>query len=229
MRVEKASNVKPRKRTVTKILKLGLPLLAVLIILLLLLAPVFVSSDAGRRMILAKINGAIAGKADFADLSMGWFKGIRVANLSFNDDAGGISVEVEQVSAKPAYGSILTGNLALGKTVIDRPRVEVNLEDLREPAKSKAGEPRAASGEPTSFALPIRTIDLVLNDGSVKVTDPKSGTVELSRINSRVDLQPPGERSDFDLKMVVARADKVSEIKAIGNVTTALISDTLSA
>jgi hypothetical protein len=220
MRVEKASNVKPRKRTVTKILKLGLPLLAVLIILLLLLAPVFVSSDAGRRMILAKINGAIAGKADFADLSMGWFKGIRVANLSFNDDAGGISVEVEQVSAKPAYGSILTGNLALGKTVIDRPRVEVNLEDLREPAKSKAGEPRAASGEPTSFALPIWTIDLVLNDGSMKVTDPKSGTVELSRINSRVDLQPPGERSDFDLKMVVARADKVSEIKAVGNVTT---------
>jgi hypothetical protein len=63
-------------------------------------------------------------------------------------------------------------------------------------------------------------MDLVLNDGSVKVTDPKSGTVELSQINSKVNLQPPGERSDFDLKMVVARADKTSEIKAAGNVTT---------
>ena len=220
MRVEKAPNVMPRKRTVTKILKLALLLVAVLIVLMLLLAPVFISSDAGRRMILAKINGAIAGRADFADLSMGWFKGIRVADLSFNDDAGGISVEVEQISAKPAYGSILTGNLSLGQTVIDRPRVEVNLGDLRGTPVSKTGEPQTVPAKSTSFALPIRSADLVLNDGSVKVTDPKSGTVELSQINSRIGLQPPPERSDFDLKMVVARADKTSEIKAAGNVTT---------
>ena len=131
MRVERSSKIKPRKRTVTKALKLGLALIVVLIVLAVLLVPAFISSEKGRRIILARINGAIAGKADFADLSMGWFKGIKVANLSFNDHAGGISVEVEQVSAKPAYGSILTGNLSLGKTVIDKPRVEVNLEDLR--------------------------------------------------------------------------------------------------
>ena len=112
MRVERTSKVKPRKRTVTKALRLTLALVVVLIMLFVLLIPAFVSSEKGRRMILARINGAIAGETDFADLSMGWLKGIKVANLSFNDHAGRIWVEVEQVSAKPAYGSILMGNLS---------------------------------------------------------------------------------------------------------------------
>ena len=220
MRVEKASNVKPRKRTVTRIIKLALPLMLGLIVLAVLLVPVFVSSEKGRRLILAKINGAIAGKADFADLSMGWLKGIKVANLSFNDAAGEISVKVEQVSTKPAYGSILTGKLSLGRTVIDKPRIEVNLRDRERTVTRRTGEQTPVSGATAPVVLPIKTIDLVLNDGIVKVTDPKSGTVELSQINSRVNLQPPPGQSDFDLSMVVARADKVSQIKAAGHVTT---------
>jgi len=220
MRVEKASNVKPRGRTATRIIKLALPLILGLIVLAVLLAPAFISSEKGRRLILAKINGAITGKADFADLSMGWLKGIKVANLSFNDAAGEISVKVERVSTKPAYRSILTGKLSLGRTVIDKPRVEVNLQDLRERATKKPGDQPPVPGATGTVAWPIHTIDLVLNDGSVKVTDPKTGTVELSRINLRVDLQPPGEQSDFDLKMVVAQVDKASEIKAAGSVTT---------
>ena len=196
MRAERHSKIKPRKRTVTKALKLTLALIVVMIVLVVLLVPAFISSEKGRRMILARINGAIAGRADFADLSMGWFKGIKVANLSFNDHAGRVSVEVAQVSAKPAYGSILLGNLSLGKTVIDKPRVEVNLADLRGEPSDTTGRPRAVPAESRSVALPIKTLDLVLNDGSVKVTDPKTGTVELSRINSRIDLQPPGEQSD---------------------------------
>ncbi|MHC4580338.1 MAG: YhdP family protein, partial [Planctomycetota bacterium] len=220
MRAEKNSKIKPRKRTVTKALKLILAFIVVMIVLVVLLVPAFISSEKGRRMILARINGAIAGRADFADLSMGWFKGIKVANLSFNDHAGRVSVEVGQVSAKPAYGSILMGNLSLGKTVIDRPRVEVNLTDLRAEPNSTTGQSQTVPVESRSVVLPIKTLDLVLNDGSVKVTDPKAGTVELSQINSRIELQPPGEQSDFDLSMVVARADKTSEIKVAGNVTT---------
>jgi len=220
MRVERTSNVKPRKRTVKKILKLALPIIAALIILVFLLIPVFISSEKGRRMILAKINGAITGKADFADLSMGWLKGIKVTDLSFNDEAGGISVEVERVSAKPSYSSILTGNLSLGRTVIDKPRVEINLRDIQDKSTDETADLQAEQGAAAPPALPIKTIDLVLNDGNVKVTDPRSGTVELSRINSRVNLQSPPGQSDFDLKMVVARADNVSQIKAAGNVTT---------
>ncbi len=219
MRTNKTSRVTPRRRTVKRILVVALPLLAVLIVLLLLLAPVFISSDKARQIILAKVNGSVAGRADFADLSMGWLKGIKVADFSFHDDAGQISVQVGQIATKPHYGSLLTGNLSFGQTLIDRPRVEINLKD-RQVAQAKAAPQRPAGGRTVQpVALPIQQIELVLNDGDVKVTDPKSGTVELSQINSKLNLQPPGKQTDFDLRMAVAQAGKPSEIRVAAQVT----------
>ncbi|MBL7185712.1 MAG: hypothetical protein ISS70_05250 [Phycisphaerae bacterium] len=219
MRVERSSKIKPRKRAVTKTLKLALALIVVLIVLVVLLVPAFISSEKGRRMILARINGAIAGKADFADLSMGWLKGIKVANLSFNDDAGHISVHVERVCTKPSYGSILTGNLSFGETLIDKPSVEITLKDPQVAEAPSPGAGPSASGATMPVVLPVKRIDLVLNDGNVKITDPESGTIELSAINSRVNLQPSGQQTDFDLKMAVAQPDKPSEIQVTGHVT----------
>ena len=66
MRANKAAKLKPRKRTAVKIVKLILTLTLVTLLLAVLLLPVFISSDKGRQIILAKINGAIPGKADFA-------------------------------------------------------------------------------------------------------------------------------------------------------------------
>jgi len=181
MRAEKNSKTKPRKRTVTKALKLTLVLIVVMIVLVVLLVPAFISSEKGRRMILARINGAITGRADFADLSMSWFKGIKVANLSFNDHAGRVSVEVGQVSAKPAYGSILMGNLSLGKTVIDKPRVEVNLADLRGKPSVTTGRPRAVPVESRSVALPIETLDLVLGLGQSRQDQHRGGDPRMAQ------------------------------------------------
>jgi hypothetical protein len=219
MRTEKNSKVAPRKKTIRRILVVGLPLLVVLIVLLILLAPVFISSAQGRRLILAKINGSIPGKADFADLSMSWFKGIKVDDFSFHDNAGQLSVRVGRIATKPDYGALLTGNLSFGRTVIDKPRVEINLKGPRA-AQAKASPQKPAGGPAVQpVVLPIRKIDLVLNDGDVKVTDPKSGTVELSRINSKLNLQPPGKQTDFDLSMAVAQAGKPSEIRVAAQVT----------
>jgi hypothetical protein len=221
MQTKKDSELKPRKRTVTRLLKVVLPLLLLLIVLLLLLAPVLISSNQGRRIILARINGAVPGKTDFADLSMGWFDGIKVADFSFNDDAGRLQVQVGQIATKPHYASILTGNLSFGRTVIDKPRIAINLKDT---AAQKVEAPRPkppASPAMGPVALPIKSIDLVVNDGNVKVTDPKSGTVELSQINSKLNLQPPGRQTDFDLRMAVAQAGKPSEIRVASRVTPA--------
>ncbi|MHC4169944.1 MAG: hypothetical protein ACYSWQ_23595, partial [Planctomycetota bacterium] len=219
MRVDKASKVKPRKKTVKRVLALLIAAMVVLAISVVLLVPTFISSEKGRRIILARINDSIAGKADFSDLSMGWLKGVKLADLTFDDDAGRVSVRVGQVSTKPSYAALLTGNLAFGETVIDKPSVEINLEDLQ------AAKPEIAAGKPPApeaaqpIALPVKSIDLVLNDGNVKITDPQSGTTELSRINSKVSLQPPGLRTDFDLKMDVSRADKASAVQVAGHVT----------
>ena len=77
MRNDKISKVTPRKKTITKVLALVLLLLVVLIVLVLLLAPVLVSSGKGRQIILARINSAVAGRTDFADLSWAGSKASR--------------------------------------------------------------------------------------------------------------------------------------------------------
>lgn len=219
MWTKKTSKVTPRRKTVTRILVLALPLLAVLIVLVLLLAPVFISSGKGRQIILAKINGAVAGQADFADLSMGWLKGIQVADFSFHDNAGQVSVQVGQIATKPHYGSLLTGNLSFGQTLIDKPRVEINLkkEQAAKAAPARRGSVGARAAQPV--VLPIQQIELVVNDGNFKVTDAKAGTVEVSRINSKLNLQPPGRQTDFDLRMAVAQAGKPSEIRMAAQAT----------
>ncbi|MHC4540101.1 MAG: hypothetical protein ACYS74_10020, partial [Planctomycetota bacterium] len=208
-----------RPRHLRRLLKVGLPLLFLLIVLLLLLAPALISSERGRRIILAKINGSLAGETDFADLSMGWLDGIKVADFSFNDEAGRLSVRVGQIATKPHYASVLMGNLSFGSTIIDKPRVAINLKDVS-PVKAETSQQKSPAGRAIQPApLPIKNIQLVLNDGNLKVTDPKSGTVELSQINSRLNLQPPGRQTDFDLRMAVAQAGKPSAIQLAGRVT----------
>ncbi len=65
MRVENKTKIKPQKKTGKRVLKLALALIVILIVFVLLLVPVLVSSGKGRQIILAKINGSIAGKTDF--------------------------------------------------------------------------------------------------------------------------------------------------------------------
>ena len=219
MRAENKTKVEPRKKTGTRVLKIALAIIAILIVSVLLLVPALVSSGKGRQIILAKINSSIAGETDFVNLSMGWLKGIKVSDFSFNDNAGQISVQVKEIATKPHYGSLLTGNLSLGQTLIDKPNVEINLKELKAQKSGSPGPKPPAGKAIQPIVLPVKRMELVLNDGNVKVTDPKSGTVELSRINSKLNLLPPGQQTNFELSMAVAQAGKTSQIQVAGTIT----------
>ena len=207
---------KPRKRAGKRLIKLILLVMAVLIVLAFLLLPVFVSSEKGRQIILTRINNAVNGKTDFASLSMGWFEGIKVADFSFNDNTGSISVDVKHIATKPHYSSIFSGSLSLGETVIDEPKVRLS---LREPQVSEIPQTEEpVDVKPQLLVLPIERIDLVVNDGNVKVTDSKAGTVELARINSKVDLRPAGQQTKFDINLAVVAQGKQSQVHTQGRI-----------
>jgi len=217
MGTDNFSKPKTRKKTGRKILKWLLVLVVVLIILVVFIVPVYVSSEGGRRLILTKINSSIAGRTDFADLSMGWRKGIKVADFSFNDNAGQISVRIKQIATKPHYASILTGTLSFGKTIVDQPKIQVNLKD-----RQITAAPQSTAKKPQPITLPIKNIDLTIKDGDFKVTDAKAQTVELSQINSKVNLHPPGKPTDFDINMAVVDKAKPAEggqIHTAGTIT----------
>ena len=217
VKTEKKSKSGLREKTSTRILKVVLLLIVVLTVLVFLFVPAFISSKKGNRLIRGKINDSIDGRIDFAGLSMGWFKGISIANLSFNDSTGQISAQIKQITTKPHYGSIVMGNLSFGETTIDQPKISVNLEGQPAAEQTPVGKAEPVPAKAGYIAL---VMDVAINDGNFKVTDSKARTVELSEINSRLNLRPPGRQTDFDINLVVAgqKAER-SPIHAAGQIT----------
>ncbi len=214
--VENKPQAKSPKKTAKKIITVLLLFIFILIVLVFFLVPFYISSKSGNSFISGKINNSIAGKIDFAGLSMGWFKGINIADLSFRDNADKISVQVKEITTKPRYGSILRGDLSFGKTTIDRPEISINLENQLKSSKRPLG---ASKSNPAKAGYLAFVMDVVVNDGNFKLTDSKSKTVELSQINSKVNLRPPGKQTEFDINMAVGdgRAE-TSRIRAEGKI-----------
>lgn len=219
MQAEKGHEPKSQKKAKRRALKLVLAVIGILILLAVFLIPAFVSSEKGRETILARINSSVAGETDFGTLSMSWWKGIKITDFSFNDRAGRILVAVKQIITRPHYGSILMGSLSFGETIVDEPRVEINLKDEEvKKAEAPLQEIRPEKGT-QSIILPIKKIDLIVNNGNLKVAGRQVGTVEVSQINSRVNLRPPGQRTKFDINVAVADEGKASQVSAEGQIT----------
>ena len=218
MRPVKKTNRKPRKKFGTRIFKWFSLLLIFLIMVIVFLLPAIVSSEKSRQFILAKINNSIAGRTHFTDLSVGWLKGIRVKGFSFDNDTGQISVRAGKIATTPQITSILSGNFTFGQTLIDKPTVEINLQRFQERTtkKSSGPAPKRVPKETAGIAL---VTDIVVNDGSLRITDRNARTVEATKINSKLNLRPPGQQSSFNLNMAVAGKDKPSTIRADGRIT----------
>jgi len=208
-----------------RILLAAVAVVVVLVLLAIFAVPAYLSSAGGHRTILAKINDATGGEAAFSGLSMSWLRGIEVDDFRFADGTGNLKVAVEQILTKPHYGSILFGGLSFGRTVIEKPRVEIQLAGGRR--KTAGLAPGVLSrqvvyagggGGSGSAGLPIKRIDMVVNDGVVKVTGDEAGSVEVSQIQSEVNLRPPGETTKFEADMKVTGGGAKSSVEAKGAV-----------
>jgi hypothetical protein len=212
---------KPRKKALKITVGVVVFLLLLLVLAVGVVVPAYVSSESGRLFILAKANASGAGAVDFANLSMSWVKGINISKLSFKDKAQSVSVAVKGFSTKPHYGALLGGNLSLGETVIDEPRIEIDVEKMKQKPEDRG--PGSAQGatpgkQKTGAGLPIGRIDLVVKDGDVKIKGGQ-GAVEVSQINSKVNLRPAGEQSSIDLNAAIKEGGSQSTITAKGKAT----------
>src|SRR4030042_95522 len=134
----------------------------VLIILIVLLIPVVLSSRGFTRVTQATINRSTGGQTDIGDLSVGWLKGIRVADFSFRGENGWAEVDIGRITSRPSYSSLLGGPLALGRTVVDQPRVAIDLRE-RPPSSDKG-----PSMDPSQLEW---LNEVVVRNGSVRVPD----------------------------------------------------------
>jgi len=200
-----------------KVFKLVVVVAVVLVILAFFLFPMFVSSEKGRGVILSRISRSIEGSMDIGNLSMGWSKGIELEDFSFNDAAGLIFFSAKKIAAKPHYLAILFGNLSFGKTIIDQPRIIINLEQR---PKKQTEVPKLSTVERPQVLFPIKQIDLEVKAGTADINltsqDKSVRNLKISDIQSRIDLKPPGKTSSFDIAMELGDTE-TSNISAKGS------------
>jgi hypothetical protein len=210
-------NLSPRKSKKKWIFG-GIGAILIVIVLAVALLPFYISSAGGRQLIVDKVNGSIDGKFSIADLSMGWFSGIKLTDVSFADNKGGVSATVKSLSTQPQYGSIIFGDLSFGKTVIDEPVIKIDLAKLQ---ADNAAKPAPAVTKEEKDAMPKINIDLAINKGNFTVSDSSKGgkLVQLSDINTKLALRPTGQQTTFNLNLVAADGGKSSPVKIDGDIT----------
>jgi hypothetical protein len=226
MKPEKKQNNKPKKHKPLKIIMTAIiSLLVLLVIVIVVAVPAYISSDSGRKTILAKINESVEGKTDFASLSMSWFKGVKLTDFAYNDESGQTSVTIKQLSTIPKYGAILAGNLAFGETIVHEPRVSI---DLRKRPAPTAVEKPSKEKTTTELKLPVSRIDLHIKNGDVKVTDTKSNTIHLEDIDSNLNFKGPDRMNTFAADMLLANSGTPTPLHAEGAINPTKISGELA-
>jgi len=189
-----------------------------LILLAAILAPMYLSSDGFKRMIQTKIDRSTGGTTAIGKLTVGWLKGVQISDFSFQDGAGWTRVNIGGIDAQPHLGALLGGGLSLGETIIDRPLIEI---DLRKRPNRVASPTDKTQGSSTQSAGLVLLSDLVINDGSVRLTDTSGRTVELANLDSKLSVRPPGQPSHVEVDMVVADAGDEAQIHVSGTITPA--------
>ncbi len=210
MEAQKQDAAKTRKARPGK--KWPWVLVGVLIVLLVivLLVPVILSSPGFTRWVQAKISSSTGGQAGIRDLSVGWFRGVRIAGFSYRGENGWTEVDVDRITTMPHYASLLSGTLALGRTVIDQPRIAI---DLRE-------RPPSAEKKPVDMSELERIRDVVIRDGSVRLTDTNGQTVQLAKLNTDLRIRPPGQTSRLKAGAVVLAAQQnPGQLTVVGQAT----------
>ncbi len=166
--------------------------IVIILVLLTLFVPVILSSGSFTRWVQAKISQSTGGQARIGNLSVGWLKGVQVADFSFRGENNWTEVDIDRITAQPNYSSLLSGNLALNRAVINQPRVAI---DMRE--KPLTEKP------PFDVNQIERLGDVAVRDGSIQLTDTAGNTVQLADLDSDLSIRPRGQTSTFQASMVV--------------------------
>lgn len=202
--------------------KFGLILIIVsaVILLLFFLIPVYLSSEAGKNFIVKKINSDLDGKVKMNDFSMGWFKGVRITDLSFEDSTGSTSVNIRELRTKPSYFGLLFGNVELSETQIAQPEMRIGFKQDEKSLSLYVTANEISSKELKSDKKGLSRISLTIKGGNAIMSPAgrkQKPLLEFKNIAAKVDLKPAGENSSFDVSMDVAGGGRASKITAKGN------------
>lgn len=213
------TNSKPvRKHGYRRAFKRILFLLTCIVLLIFFGVPLYLSSAGGTRFLFNKINASVDGQVQADDFSMGWFKGVKLTNLSYADSAGNTAVSINNFHAHPKYTALLSGKIKLGKTVVDNPNIQVKVPAVQPVSNgpeqvqstSPTQKPPTESGDLIPV-LPVHQIDLELINGSatIELAD-RSQKLLLTNIASKVQFNQADASGAMDVAMNINNDASVS-------------------
>ncbi len=193
-----------------------------LLVLAVLAVPTALSSSGGRRFVLSRINRAVDGQVGMDALSVGWFRGVRLSNLSFESGDGATQLTVDRIETHPQYAALIGGRVNMGKTIVDRPQIylKVLTETDRPPATTPSPAP---ARKDVPFILPVHKIDLEVLGGNAVVemsgADARTQRVTFKNIASTVVLNEPGQTSRMNVSLDVDDGQAAGSVRAEGQAT----------
>ncbi len=178
-------NRSPRKRRWGRWVGLGVTALLVVLIVAVLLLPTLLSTGPGRGVVVNAINGTIRGTVEMSGLSLSWFGGQSMRDVTLRDPEGGVvatvaSIEAPDVRLLPAA----MGSMRFGTIRVNGPDVQIRQEPGQPTNLERAIEMRTPSTEPTDLSGLGITLEVAA--GRVVYESPGLEPVELSDLNATV-------------------------------------------
>ncbi len=207
--------VRPRRRRLWLLIPL---IVLILIVLAILIAvPAYLSSGSFRNMVQAKVDQATGGRLNIGALSFGWFGGVRISRMQFQDAAGWTTVNVQGLDVHPRLGGLLGKPVSLGETVIDKPTIEIDLRK-RPPSPATTAKKPSPSKPSQPARLPV-VGDMEIRDGTLRVTDLQGRTVNFASLNTTLNMRPAGETSKIVARVSVSDTNRPGSVDANATVT----------
>jgi hypothetical protein len=208
-----------RKKSVKRRLLIWLGVGVAVVLLLIGLLPAFLSSNAGTSFLLAQLNRSMGGTLTVDDLSLGWFGGVQVQNLSWQDESGDMQVQIASLKARPKLLALLAGRIALTDAVVERPNVQMKVPTVPSSAPSSPVEKTetAKSGSVYRIGpieLEVRQGQAVLEQACLNGQPPMR--LEVRNLASTVVLNASGKDSAVSVSMNVGDGRQEGTVEAKG-------------
>jgi hypothetical protein len=178
---------RPRRGCLRGLLRLLLVLLLP-VLLAVALAPTLLSSDAGRRWALGKINAAAApAEVAFDEWSLGWFSAPVLTRVTWRDASRGADLRADEVAFDRGLLRLLpAGVLSLGRVTLKNPALTATLVPPEaEAAPEGAGEGAKRGG---FFFLPVADLsaELCVQDGQAMIASRAAAPFCVQQVNGSV-------------------------------------------
>ncbi|MDD4102193.1 MAG: hypothetical protein PHU80_06120 [Kiritimatiellae bacterium] len=168
------------------------------------LLPVAMSSDPGRRLILGRVNAAIApAKVSAGGWSLGWFTKASVSEPFYENPAQGVVFRGDEVRFDRGLLRLLpVGKLDLGTVTLVKPDIAVSLVPQPVPEVTEPGIKPKKKG---FFFLPVvdAGLGLAFEDGRLEVRGQDGEALVASRVNGLARMESYRKPADVDFSMAV--------------------------